>query len=423
VQRAAAGRAAAAEGRVVSLLLDALKRAEQEKLAKQGERAEPQRERREPIAMPASSPASAASLELAPINSPSAGAPPRASAADKARHDTAAAQNVFQAKDAPAAERSKKGLVLVIALAVIVALIAGFGLYVWQKIDSFTPRVAASARPRPPAPLTVAPAPPVDATPSFGTILSAPPQQPSAAIQPPPAPEAKKEAPAHAPATGTRDPRDAVAQLLRDAPAARPAPPLKLAPSVERPRVPAEVAAGYESLRNGDTAAARRSYAAALASDPTNLDALLGAATIEARSGNRTLASSHYRRALDVDPRNATAIAGLASLSDYGDSQGLESQLRGEIARNPQSPQLHFTLGNLYASQSRWNDAQVEFFEAHRFDPANADIVFNLAVSLDRLGQARLAAEHYRRALDAASRQATQFDPAAVQRRLAALKP
>ena len=134
------------------------------------------------------------------------------------------------------------------------------------------------------------------------------------------------------------------------------------------------------------------------------------------------LAASRYRRALDVDPRNATAIAGLASLADYAQPEGLESQLRGEIARNPQSPQLHFTLGNLYASQSRWNDAQLEFFEAHRFDPANADTVFNLAVSLDRLGQPRLAAEHYRRALDASRGEASQFDPAAVRRRLAQLE-
>ena len=406
----------------MSLLLDALKRAEQEKLAKQVERGEPERERREPIAMPASSPASAASLHLAPINSPSAGAAPHASAAGKARHDSAAAQNVFQAKEGAPAERSRKGLVLGIALAVIIVLVAGAGIYVWQKVDSFTPRVAASARPRPaPPPVTpVTPAPPLDSTPNFGTIISQPPQQPSAAIQPPAAPEPKKEALARV----ARDPREAVAALLRDASSPAATPPLRLAPSVERPpRVPAEVAAGYESLRNGDIAAARKSYAAALASDPTNIDALLGAATIEARSGNRMLAASHYRRALDVDPRSATAIAGLASIADYTDPQGLESQLRGEIARNPQSPQLRFTLGNLYATQSRWNDAQVEFFEAHRFDPANADILFNLAVSLDRLGQARLAAEQYRRALDAASRQATQFDPAAVQRRLADLKP
>ena len=399
----------------MSLLLDALKRAEQEKLAKQVERGEPERERREPIAMPSSS----AALHLAPIPSPSAGSASHSPAADKARHDSAAAQNVFQAKEGASAERSRKGLVLVIALAVIIVLVAGAGLYVWQKVDSFTPRVAASARPRP-APAPVTPAPPVDSTSNFGTIISQPPQQPSAAIQPPAPPEPKKEALARV----ARDPREAVAALLRDASSPAAAPALKLAPSVDRPpRVPAEVAAGYESLRNGDIAAARKSYAAALASDPTNIDALLGAATIEARAGNRMLAATHYRRALDVDPRSATAIAGLASIADYAQPDGLESQLLGEIARNPQSPQLRFTLGNLYAAQSRWNDAQVEFFEAHRFDPANADILFNLAVSLDRLGQARLAAEHYRRALDAASRQATQFDPAAVQRRLADLKP
>jgi Tfp pilus assembly protein PilF len=196
---------------------------------------------------------------------------------------------------------------------------------------------------------------------------------------------------------------------------------LRLAPTQERPRVPAEVAAGYQSLRSGDLAAARKSYAAALAGDPTNLDALLGAATIEARTGNRMLAMNHYKRALDVDPRNPTAIAGLASIAD-AQPEGLESQLRGEISRNPQSPQLYFTLGNLYASQSRWHEAQLSFFEAYRLDPGNADVVFNLAVSLDRIGQGRLAAEHYRRALEGARQQSTQFDPAAVQRRLADLK-
>ncbi len=411
------GGACACEGDVVSLLLDALKRAEQEKLAKQGDRPEPererQRERREPVSMPASTPASTASLELAPINSASAGPPPPGGSA-KLRGDAASAQNVFQAKEAAPGERSRKGLILAIALAVIIVLAAGAGFYVWQKVDSFTPRTAASARPRP-APIQV-PAPQSDPAPAMGQILFPPPQQPTAAIQPPQVAEVRTQPPA-------REPVGSVASLLRgSAPAPAAAPALRLAPSAERPRVPAEVAAGYASLRNGDIAAARRSYAAALASDPSNLDALLGAATIEARGGNRMLAASHYQRALDVDPRNPTAIAGLASLADSAQPEGLESQLRGELARNPQSPQLHLALGNVYASQSRWNEAQVEFFEAHRFDPANADILFNLAVSLDRLGQSRLAAEHYRRALDAASRQATQFDPAAAQRRLADLR-
>lgn len=405
----------------MSLLLDALKRAEQEKLARLGgERVEPERTRRE-ASMPSSSPASPASLELAPINSPSAGAPAYATtgAGERAR-DSAAAKNVFKAKEGADAERSKKGLILGIALAVIVILVAGAGFYVWQKVSDFTPRTAASARPRAMSP----PPPQGEQTPKLDTILMPPPQQSAVLIQPPPPqqPSAAIQPPVATVApVAPREPRDVVASLMRDAPSPTPAAPLRLAPTQERPRVSAEVAAGYQSLRSGDLASARRSYAAALTADPSNLDALLGAATIEARTGNRMLAMSHYRRALDVDPRNPTAIAGLASIAD-APSDGLESQLRGEIARNPQSPQLQFTLGNLYASQARWNDAQMAFFEAYRLDPGNADVVFNLAVSLDRIGQGRLAAEHYRRALEAASHQSTQFDPAAVQRRLADLR-
>jgi uncharacterized protein HemY len=134
------------------------------------------------------------------------------------------------------------------------------------------------------------------------------------------------------------------------------------------------------------------------------------------------LAASHYRKVLDIDPRNGTALAGLASLADYAQPEGLESVLRANITADPKSPQLQYTLGNLYASQSRWNEAQAAYFEAHRLDPANADILYNLAVSLDHLRQPRVAADYYRRALDAAGGAPTQFDPGPVARRLAEIK-
>jgi Tfp pilus assembly protein PilF len=213
---------------------------------------------------------------------------------------------------------------------------------------------------------------------------------------------------------------DIVASLLKQ-PAAPAAAPLRLAPTEQKPRVPSEVANGYDALRSGDLPAARRSYAAALISDATSVDALLGMATVEARIGNRAAAGSHYRRALEIDPRNATALAGLASIADYSQPEALESQLRSDVARYPQSSALHFTLGNLYASRSRWQDAQAEYFEAYRIEPASSDIAYNLAVSLDHLGQSRLAARYYRAALESARGQATQFDPAPVARRLAEL--
>jgi tetratricopeptide (TPR) repeat protein len=144
-------------------------------------------------------------------------------------------------------------------------------------------------------------------------------------------------------------------------------------------------------------------------------------ATVEARAGNRNLANAHYRRALETDPRNATALAGLAALADSTAPEAVEGQLREDVARFPDSAALQFALGSHYAGQGRWGEAQAAFFEAHRLDPTGADILYNLAVSLDHMAQPRLAADFYRRAVEAARVQQTQFDPEPVRRRIAEL--
>jgi len=424
----------------VSLLLDALKRAEQEKLSRQGEHApapadkapanataapaKPEGERAAPAkheagrAAPAArgtapatkgaTPAKAASLELQPL----AGVAPAAGARAQ-RSEAEAANAAMHAKSSR--PRSRSGILWAIAGVTVVAVIAA-SAYVWYSIEALRPQQPAVARVRPPS----APLPPVavaagkiEAPAAIATLPS------RSAAEPTPAPAPKAPSP-RADAT-----EQVVAELLRQAavPGSTSAP-LRLARSVaETPRIPAEVSAGYEQLRSGNLAGARRSYAAALASDPANLDAHLGLATIEARGGDRVAAARHYRRALELDPRNATALAGLAALADYSQPEALESQLRADIARNPQSAALHFTLGNLYAAQSRWGEAQAAFFEAYRLQGGSADIAFNLAVALDHLGQRRLAADYYRRALEARQGQASQFDPAAVSRRLADLGP
>src|SRR5258705_12650179 len=93
------------------------------------------------------------------------------------------------------------------------------------------------------------------------------------------------------------------------------------------------------------------------------------------------------------------------------------------VSRYPRSAALRFTLGNLYASQSRWGEAQAEYYEAYRLEPGSADIAYNLAASLDHLGHSRLAAEHYARALEAARERSGQFDAAASARRLGEIRP
>jgi Tfp pilus assembly protein PilF len=200
------------------------------------------------------------------------------------------------------------------------------------------------------------------------------------------------------------------------------APPVQLARTEDpKPRVAPEVDAGYRALLQGDLATARRHYEAAVESDPTDVDAELGLATVQARSGNIPAAAAAYRRALALDPRNATALAGLAALSDRAPPEALENALNGDIAQHPDSAALQLTLGNLYASQRRWPEAQAAYFEAERLQPENADVAYNLAVCLDHLGQRRAAADFYRRALGLRSHEGAQFDAAAASRRLVEL--
>ena len=413
----------------MSLLLDALKRAEQEKLARQGSGVAPAATPLRAAPAPASAPPG--SLELQPIAhaGDAHAAPPRAAAP---RPDAAhAAQNVFQAKAgssaaaAAAAEEPRNRTVLWATVGAIAVVAIAAGAYVWYSVTALTPQYASSPRPRAaptPPPASSAPLPP---TAAMGSIVPAPGAVPATVEV---ATEPSKAAPsaiAPAPPTAARaTPAETAAErIAREAPPHAAPEPLRMDRAPEAPRrVPAELAQGYQALRQGDLAAARRSYDAALASDPGSVDANLGLATIAARGANRNTAAEHYRRVLEADPRNATALAGLAALADFSRPDALEAQLRSDLARAPESAALQFTLGNLYASQSRWSEAQSAYFEAHRLDPGSADIAYNLAVSLDQLGQRRAAADFYARAIEASRERSGQFDPNAAARRLAELR-
>ena len=409
----------------MSLLLDALKRAEQEKLARQGQ--EPQ-----PASAPAPDPGAAPTLDPAPRRKleleahdhpPAADAAPATAAAAKQEREGAKA--VFAAKQPAAPAPSPKGNKVVLAIvAGALVLLAGGGGYVWYEINK-GPSPLAARGPIPAAPRPVTPAAP-EGSPQAGGATPAPAAPTTSNDAVPPVAVLKPESAATTPARERPQPKAAeqlVMNLLKQSADAKPAPPLKLSRTIVAPRVSPEVAQGYDALKRGDPAAARKSYEAALAADSSNLDAQLGLATAAARTGDRDTATRHYRRALALDPKNPSAVAGLAALADLSRPEGLEGQLRADITRYPQSPALHFTLGNLYASQSRWNEAQAAYFDAYRLDPDSADIAYNLAVSLDHLGQARLAADFYKRALAASGPQAAQFDKGQVSRRIAELKP
>ncbi|MCX7960060.1 MAG: tetratricopeptide repeat protein [Burkholderiales bacterium] len=460
----------------MSLLLEALKRAEKAKAeaerrargATQAGDADPEptaaqpakhvttREDLPPISAPleiatddlgapeAKKPARELSLEEVPPAPPAAPRSPERregarAASEATARNRATAQKVFEAK----MREPNPRLPFYITLGVLgVAAVAIF-VYFWIQLRPPPPLV----NPNPPQPPGEAPTALAQAKPAEPTPAAQPPapqpeipglpavSAPSAqAAQPaiPPAPAAAPATPApQKPSAGPAAPE--IAKALP--PAAKPSARAAAAPSpartaaadqaalsVRRPelQVHPRVESGFAAYHAGDLARARADYEAALRDDPGNRDALLGLAAVEMRAQRYAEAEALYQKLLAANPRDPHAQAGLLALrAQILDPVIAESRVKTLLAGDPDAAALHFALGNQYALQARWAEAQQAYFRAWVADPENPDFAYNLAVSLDQLRQSALAAEYYRRALALAERRAANF-PLEVARQRAA---
>lgn len=174
----------------------------------------------------------------------------------------------------------------------------------------------------------------------------------------------------------------------------------------------------YMAFQRGEDARARAIYAEVRRQHPNNRNALLGLGAIAMRSGNYSEAIEHYARLLSINPRDPIAGAALINLNQRVPAGEGESHVKRLLAEDPEQPFLHFTLGNLYSRQGRWLEAQQAYFDAYRRDSENADFAFNLAVSLDRLGQATTALTYYHRAITLAAEKPPSFELSAARKRI-----
>lgn len=173
----------------------------------------------------------------------------------------------------------------------------------------------------------------------------------------------------------------------------------------------------YQSFLAGDIEMAQQQYKNALQQEPNNRDALLGLAAIALNRKQPGQATAYYLKLLDLNPTDPEALAGLVGLQGQADPGQSESRLKKILTQNPQAAALHFALGNVYTQQSRWAEAQQSYFRAYSIAPNNADYAYNLAISLDHLGQGKLALEYYQRAIALSKSGPANFDKAAAQDR------
>lgn len=365
---------------------------------------------------------------------PAAAAPPRrdparASAPTQDQNaDRAAAQKVFEAKF----KEPNPKLPFYITVGVLTAFAVGSVGYFWYQlrpppalVNANPPRAAGEAPPAATDAKPAAGAPSAAAQPAAQAAIpglpgaSAPAPVAAAPVAVPAAPPkaAAAPAPTTAPAAPVQAAAPGAAPATARAPraaASRAAAPVteERALTVNRAgaQVHPRVASGYAAYQAGDLPKARTDYEQALREDASNRDAALGLAAVEMRAQRYEQADAIYQRLLQANPRDPHAQAGMLALRGQAlDPVQAESRVKSLLAADPEASVLHFTLGNQYAQQGRWAEAQQAYFKAYAGDPENPDYAFNLAVSLDQLRQPALALEYYRRALSAAERRSANF--------------
>jgi Flp pilus assembly protein TadD len=241
---------------------------------------------------------------------------------------------------------------------------------------------------------------------------------PVARVQPPVSPTVRVlpvRAAATAPAAVARNADSQTVAPLNHAPAVD----IQLFRSHVTAQVDPALLAAWTALREGRQSEAQTAYRQLERDQPSNIDVQLGLARLAAEQNRPAEARQRYQRVLVLDPLNPTAQAGLAVVEATVAGGRLDSRPRAGAAAN--DPDAQAALAAQLGAAGQWPEAEQAWFEALRTDPTNPDLLFNLAVALDHLGQRAAARQHYRDALQSISMRPGHFDRAQLEARLLVL--
>lgn len=178
-----------------------------------------------------------------------------------------------------------------------------------------------------------------------------------------------------------------------------------------------EALKAWHAFQAGDLVTAHTEYRKALNQEPRNTDVLHGLAAIALRQNRQEEARQLYRVISELAPRDPLADIYAAAAMD----SNRESRLKA-LAADTDSPVPLLALGLMYAGDQRWGDAEHAYRQALALMPESPDCHYNLAVTLEHLGQKGAALKHYRSAISFSERGAFTFDGAKVRARLTELE-
>ncbi len=176
----------------------------------------------------------------------------------------------------------------------------------------------------------------------------------------------------------------------------------------------------YAAFQSGDLDSAAKLYNTARLADPERRDTLLGLGAVALKRGDLPRAYDYYAEVLKRHPHDPVASAAVFNMTE-AEGEGGAARLRLLLDGHADAAYIHAALGNWYARRGRWPDAQQAYFDAARLDAANPDYAFNLAVSLEHMGQGVAALGYYQTSLSLRAQHGAGFNTQSAEDRIRAL--
>jgi tetratricopeptide (TPR) repeat protein len=157
---------------------------------------------------------------------------------------------------------------------------------------------------------------------------------------------------------------------------------------------------GFAAHRDGRLTEAERDYQAALAAEPSHVDALHLLGVLRHQQGQHAEAAELVRRAVDLRPADPGLQLNLGNaLKALGRLDDAIERFRNALHLSPDFSLAQYNLGNAYAAAGRHEDAVDAFEKALRLRPGDAPTWNNFGNALLGMRRFEEGAQAFRRAL------------------------
>lgn len=198
--------------------------------------------------------------------------------------------------------------------------------------------------------------------------------------------------------------------------------PIKIKKRVGKKEIQDQLLQAYTAFTKKNYQQAGIYYQKVLGQDEENVDALNGLAMVYIKNNKMTEAKNYFYKVLDIDATNHFAKVTLIKMA--GDLPVVEQEIlyKELLEEEPKSLIVREAAANFYVSQSRWKKAQENYFVIMTLAPGKAKHIYNLAVSLDKLGKAPEALTYYIKARESYLKENDSERVDTIQQRIIALQ-